>query len=189
MKFTPAGVWNKWNGIIAALVVAIIAALVLGPSGELTVYDADDSKKNPDAAVLRPAPSQADMRNALDLELARKKGRSLRRLPEEDPAISEHLDKLGTELEPDEAAARLSALGNLYRQKKGDLHTAASYYELLLERYPEWQGAPGVYRELMACYESTGDQQALRLLYRKILDSFPEDSDIYRVAHEALEKP
>ena len=89
---------------------------------------------------------------------------------------------------PDEAAARLSAIDNLYQMKKGDFRKAAGYYEILIARYPDWEGVLGAYRELVTCYEMLGDQRELRALYRKMLERFPEDSDEYRAAEEGLKR-
>lgn len=186
MKFAPLGAWNWWNLLIAALAAAIVVALVLGPREELAAsLPPPDSSSEGDAAA-KAEPDQADLRNALDLALAAQRGRRAIRTETEDPAIGEHLEKLDNEIDPDEAAARLSALGNLYQQKKGDFRTAAGYYEILIARYPEWPGIVGAYRELVNCYEALDEQQELRLLYRKMLEAFPEDSDEHRMAQSAL---
>lgn len=188
MKFAPQGAWNRWNGLIALLAISIVFVLTLGRRGEGP--DAGQPRKDsPSAQAPRASVSdQATLRDTLDRLLAEQgKGRPEPN-QEEDPAIAEHLDALESDLEPDEAAARLSALGNLYQLKKGDFKAAAGYYEILIERYPDWEGVLGVYRELVTCHEMLGDQLELRALYRKMLEKFPEDSDEYRAAREALDR-
>lgn len=187
MKWTLAGAWNPWNGAIALLALAIIIALVLGPRGELssaiTPTDAGE------AATDQKERDQRALRSALDAALAAKRGpRAAAPAPDADPVIADHLVQLDKELEPDEAAARLSALGNLLRQKKGDYRAAAGYYEILIERYPDWEGILGAYRELISCYEALERHQDLRQLYRHMLEVFPEGSDGHRVAMEALDR-
>lgn len=106
-----------------------------------------------------------------------------------DVIIAEHVASLEGDLEPDASAARLSALGNLYKQKKQDYQTAARYFEELIQNYPDWPGIRGVYHQLMSCYEQLNDQPSLRLLYRKMVEVFPEDSNEYQYANAALGNP
>ena len=187
MKLTLAGAWNPWNGAIALLALAIIIALVLGPRGELSsaISPTDAGEETPE----QKGRDQRVLRSALDAALAaqRRPGAAAAPAPDADSVIAEHLAQLDKELEPDEAAARLSALGNLLRQKQGDYRAAAGYYEILVERYPDWEGILGAYRELISCYEALERPQDLRQLYRRMLEVFPEGSDGHRVAKEALD--
>ena len=182
MKFAPQGAWNWWNGLIAVLAITIIIALVLGFRGDL---QSGEHHATPQATPI-VVPDQAALRDTLDSVLAAKHRRDAGPTGAEDAAIEEHLAKLEEDLEPGDAAARLSALGNLHQMKKGDYAAAAGFYEILIERYPEWEGVLGAYRELLTCYEMLGEQQELRTLYRKMLERFPEESDAYRAAREAL---
>lgn len=189
MKFAPQGAWNRWNGLIALLAVGIVIALALGRRGEGPAAGESGSESPAVETAPKAAPDQATLSDRLDSILVeqekRQKGSSE---AVEEPDIAEHLEALETDLEPGEAAARLSALGNLYQMKKGDFKAAAGYYEILIERYPTWEGVLGTYRELVTCYEMLGEQQELRALYRRMLEKFPEDSDEYRAAREVLGK-
>jgi hypothetical protein len=108
-----------------------------------------------------------------------------------DTVIEEHLARLDVleeegAPEPEESAALLSALGNLHKQKKQDYKTAAGYYEELIEKYPDWPGVNAVYHQLISCYTQLEDHVSLRLLYRKMVDVFPEGSNEHEYATAGL---
>lgn len=183
MSHPPTGGFNPWNRAISVAAV-IAAALLAGGCGGPQPDTTPESKPRAESAD----PTQGELRRALDLALAREAGWNRRAQSEEDPAIEEHLELLRHELEPEEAAARMWALGNLLQQKRGDHESAASYYELLIQHHPEWEGIAAVYRALIGCYTALGDHVSARNVYRRILEDFPEDSEEYRVAEEALKR-
>jgi tetratricopeptide (TPR) repeat protein len=106
-----------------------------------------------------------------------------------DTIIAEHKAALAAEPAAEESAALLAALGNLHRQKKRDYATAARYYEELLQKYPDWPGANSIYHQLISCYTQLNDQTSLRLLYRKMVEVFPVESNEYEFARHALDNP
>lgn len=177
------------------LVVAIIIALRWNPRGDEPPTVTAPSP----APTVAPAPvaeesavdaEQAAMMRDLEATLARQREHRQRRA-EEKSNIETHLDALdtlGEDEDRDEYASRVYALGNLYQQKNLDFATAAGYYELLIDRHPEWPGIRGAYHQLISCYVQTDNQTALRLLYRKMIEVFPEDSEEALYAEEALNK-
>lgn len=173
---------HPWGRVPAAALV-IGLGLLIGGCGA-----APEVEPAPAVGGETAAPTQGELQRALDLALAREAGWSRREDRGEDPAIAEHVEALRHELEPDEAAARLWALGNLVQQKRGDHRAAAGYYELLIQHHPEWEGISGVYRALIGCYTALGDYVSVRNVYRRILEHFPRDSEEYRVAEEALKR-
>lgn len=173
--------WLKSNRFLPLLLVAAGFASALsgcGPAEESPgAVSGESAAAGQDA--LRSEFEQARARNAAPEAAPREEKTT-------DEVIAEHTAALEGDLEPDAAAARLSALGNLHRQKKQDYTTAARYYEEIIERYPEWPGIKGVYHQLMSCYSQLDDQASLRLLYRKMVEVFPPESNEYQFAKDAL---
>ena len=176
------------------LLIAIIVALRWDPRGaessaDTVVSPAPTVVAAPIAAEQRLNAELAAMTRDLKATLARQRAHRQRRA-EEKSAIETHLDALDTleEEDSDEYASRVYALGNLYQQRNLDFATAVGYYELLIDRYPEWPGIRGAYHQLISCYIQTENPTALRLLYRKMLEVFPEDSEEALYAEAALNK-
>jgi lipopolysaccharide biosynthesis regulator YciM len=182
MNLENAVPWLKSNWYVPLLIVGVAAALMFGKSAS-----APEESSSPGSAT-----TGTGDQNALRDEFARAKAEAAAReatLPEAkstDTVIAEHTAKLEQNPEPEEAAALLSALGNLHKQKKQDYAAAARYYEQIIEKYPEWSGIRGVYHQLMTCYSNLDDQGSLRLLYRKMVEVFPEESNEYQFAKDAL---
>ncbi len=177
------------------LVVAIVAAISWNPRG---AESSAETVVSPAPTVAAAAPltertedaEQAALTRDLEATLARQRAHRARRAAEKS-TIETHLeilDTLGEEEDGDEYASRLYALGNLYQQKNLDFATAAGYYELLIDRHPEWPGIRGAYHQLISCYVQTDNQTALRLLYRKMIEVFPEDSEEALYAEAALQR-
>ena len=153
------------------LVIAIAMALRWNPRGSESPTDTVTSPAPtvavpPVAAERTEDAEQAAMTRDLDATLARQRAHRTRRA-EEKSDIETHLaalDTLGEEEDSDEYASRVYALGNLYQQKNLDFATAAGYYELLIDRHPEWPGIRGAYHQLISCYIQTDNPTALRLL-------------------------
>ena len=182
MIFTRAAQWLKTNWYVPLLIVGVVVALLVGRSAT-----------DPGGAA-PPGNAKAgdEDQNALREEFDRAKAQAAAReaaVPEvktTDTIIAEHTAKLEENPEPDDAAALLSALGNLHKQKKQDYAAAARYYEQIIEKYPDWPGIKGVYHQLMTCYSNLDDQGNLRLLYRKMVAVFPPESNEYQFAKDAL---
>jgi lipopolysaccharide biosynthesis regulator YciM len=178
MSATTFAQWMKSNWYLPLLLVGVVVAVLIGRSATVQ-QDA-------------PPPATGGDQNALKAEFERAKAQSTARetaaeaQKSTDTIIAEHTAKLDQNPEPDDAAALLSALGNLHRQKKQDYATAARYYEQVIQDYPEWPGIKGVYHQLMTCYSNLDDQANLRLLYRKMVEVFPPESNEYQFAKDAL---
>ncbi|MBX3176921.1 MAG: hypothetical protein KF886_06165 [Candidatus Hydrogenedentes bacterium] len=176
--------WLIKNWYIPLLVLGIAVAVIVGRLGSAR-----------DAAPPGGPGSAPDSQEALRAEFERAKAAESARggdtdAPRDtDTVIAEHRAALESDAPSEETPARLAALGNLYRQKKQDYATAAGYFEQVIQNHPDWPGVNGVYHQLIACYTQLEDQPRLRLLYRKMLDVFPEDSNEYEFARHALENP
>jgi hypothetical protein len=182
MSLTRAAEWLKSNWYIPLLLVGVVVALVFGNSPKAP---------DPTAPADGAGPASGDQ-SALRQEFERAKAKSqeheVAAPPQKstDTVIAEHTAKLEANPPPDESAALLSALGNLHKQKKQDYAAAARYYEQILQDYPDWPGIKGVYHQLMTCYSRLDDQGSLRLLYRKMVEVFPPESNEYQFAKDAL---
>ena len=175
--------WLKSNWYVPLLIAGVAVALLMGKIPSSPRGDAPPGK----------TPVGAEDQNSLRAEFDRAKAEADARkadaVPEvksTDTIIAEHTAELDTNPEPDQAAALLSALGNLYKQKKQDYPAAARYYEQVIEKYPDFPGIKGVYHQLMSCYSDMDDQGSLRLLYRKMVQVFPPESNEYLFAKDAL---
>lgn len=171
--------------ISCLLVLAIIAALNWKPG------DGEASENEPalESAGLSQPSSPDDDQQARSEALERAIYRNLVQERERVTARSEieqQLEALDENVEPYEYASRLCALGNLYQQKNGDYVTAAGYYEVLLEDYPDWPGIASAYHQLIVCYKNLNQPIQLRILYRKMLEVFPEGSAEYEFAKSEL---
>ena len=176
--------WLKSKWYLLLLVVMVAVGVLLFGRG--TAPSDVETEPRTEAAG---NDNQAALRDEFERAKAQSSGRETAEPPEKstDTVIAEHTAKLDENPEPDEAAALLSALGNLYKQKKQDYAGAARYYEQVIEKYPDWPGIKGVYHQLMTCYTNLDDQTSLRLLYRKMMEVFPEESNEYLFAKDALE--
>ena len=174
--------WLKRNWPLPLLVAGVVLAIIAGRWGPTVT----------EAPVPGVSGTQDATQDALEREFERATKLQAER-PKADPkttdeTLQEHEDALEHDPPPDEAAARLSALGNLYKQKKQDYAKAARYFEEVIQNYPDWPGIKGVYQQLMTCYSRLDDQTNLRILYRKMMDVFPEESNEYQYAKDALAK-
>lgn len=183
MNWSGAMQWLKTNWYVPLLIAAVAVALLIGrlpgpPGGEA-----------PPGKSTAGAEDQNALREEFDRAKAKADARQAAAQPEvksTDTIIAEHTAELEKKPEPDQAAALLSALGNLYKQKKQDYATAARYYEQVIQDYPDFPGVKGVYHQLMSCYSEMDDQGSLRLLYRKMVEVFPPESNEYLFAKDAL---
>ncbi|MBL7647535.1 MAG: hypothetical protein JNK74_15220 [Candidatus Hydrogenedentes bacterium] len=176
--------WLKSNWYLALAVVLVVGAALYYARG--AIAPGGTVEPEPESTAVD---AQAALRDEFERAKAAAGAREAQASPEKstDTVIAEHTASLEQNPEPEEAAALLSALGNLYKQKKQDYATAARYYEQVIEQYPDWPGIKGVYHQLMTCYSNLDDQSSLRLLYRKMMEVFPEESNEYLFAKDALE--
>lgn len=179
MNLANSAGWLKRNWVICVLLAAIGVAISWNPNrAESPEATAEPPPKNLEA-------EQEALKKTFDAMLYEQHVQ-IRERAAAKSAIAEHLEALENDLEPEEYAIHLCALGNLYQQKTGDFETAASYYELLLEEYPEWTGSRAAYHQLIACYKYLNDQSSLRVLYRRMVEAFPEGSPEHEYAKAEL---
>lgn len=96
--------------------------------------------------------------------------------------IAEHKQLLDSNPEDPDTAARLMAVGNLYRQKLMDYEQAAVYYRRVITEFPDSPQITLAFIQLGTCYEKLDDWRAANLLYREMTDKFPEDSQEHQYA-------
>lgn len=187
MNMNAVLAWMKKNWPLPLLLAGVAVTVAVGKWGPTL---AEDDAAGANTATVNPAQrtlqKEFDRAARTQTELEEKGAGEARTT---DDIIAEHTAALEGDLAPDQAAARLSALGNLYKQKKQDYATAARYFEELIQDYPEWPGIRGAYHQLMTCYTRLDDQPSLRLLYRKMVEVFPEESNEYQYAKDALGNP
>ncbi len=82
--------------------------------------------------------------------------------------------------------AYLSAMGNLYKNRKMDCASAIPYYERIVIEFPDWDGIKSVYPELATCYETVNDYRGKIWIYEEMMRRFPEDSQEYLYAKSTL---
>ena len=110
-----------------------------------------------------------------------------RRVPE-DVRIREVIDGYETTLsespESPEAKDATLALANLYRQKMQDYSRALFWYERYIDRYGDDSKIAWVFSQAVFCLEKLGTEPELRLMYRKMMDAFPEGSEYHEFARQ-----
>lgn len=183
MNLSGAMQWLKTNWYVPLLIAGVAVALLIGKSSMAPGGDAPPGKTKAGAE------DQSALREEFERAKAKADARKAAVVPEgksTDTVIAEHTAELEKNPEPEQAAALLSALGNLYKQKKQDYPAAARYYEQVIEKYPDFPGIKGIYHQLMSCYSNMDDQGSLRLLYRKMVQVFPPESNEYLFAKDAL---
>src|SRR5690606_13733916 len=85
----------------------------------------------------------------------------------------------------EEAALAISRIANTYYSRFGDYETAASWYERLLDEYPEYQkNLHGVYANLGACYERIGNLALAKSTYLRMMEHFSEGTHEHEFARQ-----
>lgn len=100
--------------------------------------------------------------------------------------IKENEAALASNAEPEKASAYITGIGNMYFQRLQDYAAAASHYERAISDYPD---APAIYQtyvQLALCYERLGDHEKRKSTLRRMMESFPGDSQEYAYAYLEL---
>jgi len=134
----------------------------------------------PGAAADAPGVEGVSFADLLEREVAP------RPTPEEEvrATIAGHEEAIEAEPDSEMNPSRLSAAGNLYKQKFRDYEKAAEKYELLLADYPGWEGIAKVYPNLISCYEELGKENEIRRVCDEMMAYFPADSSEYEWARD-----
>lgn len=189
MTLESAARWARRNWISCLLLGAIAAALAWEPGGSGSPAAPSGPAGVTEAPPVDEGPVQAEqeaLKQALDDAIYRNLVRERERLTAQ-TEIDTHLEELLANPEPYDEATRLCALGNLYQQEHQDYERAAGYYLELIDTYPDWPGIATAYHQLVACYKHLKDPQRLRLLYRTMVEVFPEGTPEHDYARSALE--
>ena len=184
---------RRENIVMGLLLLGSIALIISGILGFII-------KKNSEVeAYPNIVQSQTNSKNLLIVTEHEPEETSVQEIPDElipekvpynpkNPDITIDFYKTFLEKHPNypDTPAVLTAIGNLYMNKKMDYRTAASYFERVIIEYPKWDGIKSVYTLLSMCYEELNDHQGKIWLYQKILEEFPPDSQEYQFAKEQL---
>ncbi len=85
-------------------------------------------------------------------------------------AIEEHEDAIALNLDEDETADRLMAVGNLHQYQLSDYHSAIQSYRMLVDTAPNHSQTPQAYVEIATCYERLGEEDQAMYVYREIVE-------------------
>ena len=101
--------------------------------------------------------------------------------------IAEYQEKFNAAPNGDEAALLLERMGQLYFAKLMDPKNASANWELLIQRFPAYEGIKKIYPMLATCYESMQDDTSARATYQRMLQYYPADSQEYLLAQQKLQ--
>lgn len=146
--------------------------------------------------MIRPAPSEPP-RELTPSQLpsgAVNPNRTMPRSPWQEKTRSERADediaKIEAQIESDphdpKIPMKLQKLGILYHYAKKDYSTAASYYEDVLDRFPDHPGNDPLYLRLAKCYEKLGDRDLARDAYRRAVENLSPDHEWHKFAAKKL---
>ncbi len=88
--------------------------------------------------------------------------------------------------EGDGVALNLMRMGNLYYATLHEYEAAIQKYELLINRFPDFDRIKDVYPALAECYGRTGQTVLQSETYRRMLKEFPENSEHHKFAADRL---
>ena len=85
-------------------------------------------------------------------------------------AIEEHEDAIALNLDEDETADRLMAVGNLQHYQLSDYHSAIQSYRMLVDTAPDHSQTAQAYVEIATCYERLGEEDQAMYVYREMVE-------------------
>jgi tetratricopeptide (TPR) repeat protein len=91
--------------------------------------------------------------------------------------IQEYQHKIYEEAPTEETDMDMMRLGNLYYSKLQEYDDAATCYEMLLKKYPDFEMASIVFQNLSECYKRLGDTPSELNTYRRMMQRFPEGTN------------
>lgn len=101
-------------------------------------------------------------------------------------AIEQYEDELKYNRGNEETPANLFRLANLYYSNVQDYEKASTYYEALIQEYPNDVNIKNVYPNLVACYERLDRPELRRTTLRRMMEYFGPDSQEYLFAKQEL---
>jgi tetratricopeptide (TPR) repeat protein len=174
---------HRKTGPVEWGLLALFLILLAGAGYKYATSDAGGNKSNAGAAEAFAVGSDGVVRNAAGFQI-QKQRRSSQQLVIE--TIRNHQERIDSAPESKEVPAYLNAIGNLYGQKLGEYEKAISYYERILEEYPDWPNIRGVYPKLARYYELAGEQEQSYKTYQRMMKAFPEDSQEHLFAQQMV---
>ena len=174
LKQTVIKNWYLFVVLIAFLLTAIYQLLVPG-KGEAEAVQARGSDM---ARVQHTAPTVAP-RDLVADERAKTREDAMTKIRENEAELANHP-------EPERAAALAGGIANMYFQRLQDYSAAASQYERVLSDYPDAPLKYQTFVQLVQCYEHLNNQEKRRDTLRRMMESYPQDSQQYIYAHSEL---
>lgn len=86
----------------------------------------------------------------------------------------------------DETPLNLRRIGNLYYTSLRDYDKAVENYELIIYRFPEWDGIDSFYPNLAMAYKRLGNTAMERQTYQRMIKHFPPESNYVEFAQHQL---
>lgn len=166
--------WYLFAILVAALAVATVQIFRGGG-------DEDTGQ-----AVVRPAGPEAGGPSGEAQFVFGRRTEAASREEQAKSTIAQHTKKFEDNPDAEDAPGLLSAIGNIYMQKLGNLEEAAQHYERILLDYPDWVGINTVYPQLVNCYEQLDDDQGKRWIYKRIMEDYPPESEEYKYSKSKL---
>jgi tetratricopeptide (TPR) repeat protein len=80
----------------------------------------------------------------------------------------------------------MKRMGHLYYAVLHDYEKAITQYELLMLKFPEFEGLEEIYPSLAVCYERTGNVTMEYETYRRMVEEFPAESEYHQFAQLRL---
>jgi len=164
---------------IGFILLGILGATISSKTGKTEIPEQKKttplSQKLNTTSVLNPSSQKTTIDNKIPTDLKNP-----------DQLIEYYRSQIQQNPQAPEAPAYLSAIGNLYKQRKMDCTSAIPYYEKIVIDYPDWEGIRTIYPELAMCYESVNDYRGKIWIHKEMMRRFPPDSQEYIYAKNAL---
>lgn len=100
--------------------------------------------------------------------------------------IAEYESFVAQNWNSDETPVYLRRIANLSYGSVQDYQKAIENYELIIYRFPDWQGINDVYPNLAAAYQKKGQYAMERQTYRRMLEHYPAHSKHVEFAKDKL---
>ncbi len=167
------------------LIISGILGIIINKNSDVEAYPQIEQTRTKNLLIVSPnQPSNLPQEEEIPDKLIPEK------VPynPKDPDITINYYKAFLEKNPNhpDTPAILTAIGNLYLNKKMDYKTAASYFEQVIINYSNWEGARSVYTLLSICYDQLNDYRGKIWLYQEIMKNFPPESQEYQFAKKEL---
>ena len=169
------------------LVAALVAMPVVGLIVALQPEKADDDIQAATVEVTMSDEEAATLR--ANAQQSVPWARTNRSDQDVDEAIDTYKAQVNRDINSDESAEALANMANLYYSKRGDWENAALYYEILLDKHPDYSANKVSYANLASCYERLKVWDLARTAYERMRDHFGPGTKEYDWAIYKLDNP